>query len=122
MALLMRQRGPNACGEGPDPNGYVWPSRDGQGHITTKAAYKFMTQTMDIQATIHGLRATFRTWAGNETNFDRVTCELALAHSAGDQVELAYRRGDELTKRRALMTAWSNYWGGANPGSSAALP
>jgi integrase len=109
MALLSRQRGPNAFGNEPDPNAYIWPGRNGTGHITAKAAYKFMTQTMDIQATIHGLRATFRTWAGNETNFDRVTCEMALAHAAGDAVELAYRRGDALAKRRQLMDAWSAY-------------
>jgi integrase len=109
FALLMRQRGPNAFGEEPDPNSYIWPGRNGTGHITAKAAYKFMTQTMDVDATIHGLRASFRTWSGNETNFDRVTCELALAHAAGDAVELAYRRGDALAKRRQLMEAWSAY-------------
>jgi hypothetical protein len=38
-------------------------------------------------------------------HFDRVTCELALDHAAGSQVELAYRRGDQLAKRRALMVA-----------------
>jgi integrase len=108
-ALLARQRGPNGLGYELDPNSYIWPGRDGQGHITAKAAYKFMTQTMNVDATIHGLRATFNTWAGNETNFDRVTCELALAHAAGNQVELAYRRGDELTKRRELMDAWSGF-------------
>jgi integrase len=109
MALLSRQRGPSLASEPADPNGYVWQSRDGQGHITTKAAYKYLTQTMHVDATLHGLRATFRTWAGNETNFDRVTCELALAHAAGNQVELAYRRGDELDKRRQLMEAWAVY-------------
>jgi integrase len=109
MALLARQRGPNAFGEHLAPSAFIWPGRDGDGHITTKAAYKYLTQTMEVGATIHGLRATFSSWCGNETHFDRVTCELALAHSAGSQVELAYRRGDELTKRRDLMAAWANF-------------
>jgi hypothetical protein len=35
--------------------------------------------------------------------------EAALAHVAGDQTERAYRRGDALEKRRALMEAWEAY-------------
>ena len=31
-------------------------------------------------ATVHGFRATFRTWAAEETNYPRAICELALAH------------------------------------------
>jgi integrase len=70
---------------------------------------------MGVKATVHGFRATFRTWTGNETTFSRVTCELALAHQAGDAVELAYRRGAELAKRRVLMEAWSHYCDGSRP-------
>jgi hypothetical protein len=33
--------------------------------------------------------------------------EAALAHLVGDQTERAYRRGDALEKRRALMNAWT---------------
>jgi integrase len=107
--LLMRQRGPNGFGLEPEPDAYVWPRRDGDGPVTGKSVYKYLTQTMGVKATIHGFRATFRTWAGNETHFDRVTCEMALAHKAGDAVELAYRRGDALAKRRALMQAWEAF-------------
>jgi integrase len=109
MELLLKQRGPNGFGIEPDPRGFVWPGRSGYEPVTGKSAYKYLTQTMGAEATIHGLRATFRTWAGNETNFDRVTAELALAHAAGDAVELAYNRGDALAKRRALMEAWAAY-------------
>jgi integrase len=110
-ALLMRQRGPNAMGMEPDPAAYVWPSRDGAGHITGKAVYVYLTRTMGAKgkATIHGLRSSFRDWAGNETHVDRVTCELALSHRAGDAVELAYRRSDALAKRRQLMNAWAAF-------------
>jgi hypothetical protein len=34
---------------------------------------------------------------------------MALAHAVGDDVELAYRRGTALEKRRKLMEAWSAY-------------
>jgi integrase len=91
IVLLIRQRGPESGWE-PDPQAFVWPSRDGFSRISGKAVHKFLTDNMGITATIHGLRATFRTWAGNETHFDRVTCEMAPGHKAGDAVELAHRR------------------------------
>lgn len=46
--------------------------------------------------TTHGCRATFRTWAQEETNFPWQLCELALGHKVGDEVERAYARGDGL--------------------------
>ena len=62
--------------------------------------------------TVHGLRSTFRDWAGEETDFSREVCEAALAHSVGDAAELAYKRGDALAKRRALMENWAAFLGG----------
>jgi hypothetical protein len=32
---------------------------------------------------------------------------MALAHTIGDKVEAAYRRGDLLAKRRELMQDWA---------------
>jgi integrase len=60
-------------------------------------------------ATIHGFRSAFRDWCGNETPFPREIAEQALAHATGGAVEQAYRRGDALEKRRALMQAWASF-------------
>jgi integrase len=60
-------------------------------------------------ATVHGFRSSFRDWAGEETSFPRELAEQALAHATGGAVELAYRRGDALEKRRALMEAWASF-------------
>jgi integrase len=95
------------------PVEFVWPGRRGKAPISRKALYLFLTKTMGVEATIHGFRAVFRTWAGNETHYDRVTSELALGHRAGNAVELAYRRGDELAKRRGLMDLWEAYCSGS---------
>jgi integrase len=59
--------------------------------------------------TVHGFRASFKTWAGERTNFARETVEIALAHKIGDQTEQAYERGDKFEKRRRLMQAWADY-------------
>ena len=65
----------------------------------------------DKTATLHGLRSMFRDWAGEETDTAREIAEWSLAHHVGNAVERAYRRGDALEKRRALMQDWSAFLG-----------
>jgi integrase len=60
-------------------------------------------------ATTHGMRSTFRDYAGDETEAAWETAEAAIAHVVGDETEIAYRRRTALAKRRELMTAWANY-------------
>jgi hypothetical protein len=43
---------------------------------------------------------------------------MALAHTVQNQVEAAYRRGDLLDKRRALMQGWADYLAGCEMGSA----
>lgn len=57
--------------------------------------------------TSHGFRSSFRDWAAEETQFQREVVEMALAHTIGDKVEAAYRRGDLFEKRRVLMDQWA---------------
>jgi len=59
--------------------------------------------------TVHGFRSAFRDWAAEATSFPSEVVEMALAHTIGNQVEAAYRRGDLLEKRRELMQAWAAY-------------
>lgn len=60
-------------------------------------------------ATLHGLRSSFRDWAGDETHYPRDVAEAALAHVLKDKTEAAYRRGSALAKRRAMMQEWADY-------------
>jgi integrase len=59
--------------------------------------------------TVHGFRSAFRDWCGEATSFPREIAEAALAHTIGDKAEQAYRRGDALEKRRALMETWAGF-------------
>jgi hypothetical protein len=56
----------------------------------------------------HGFRATFRTWAEDETHYPRAVIEQAMGHQVGTEVERAYRRTDVLEKRKALMADWAD--------------
>lgn len=60
--------------------------------------------------TLH-LRYSPRDWAAEQTNYARDVAEMALAHTIGDKVEAAYRRGDLFQKRERLMADWAKYCG-----------
>jgi len=64
---------------------------------------------LEIPAVPHGFRSSFRDWVAEETDFDGDVAEMALAHTIENKVEAAYRRGNLLEKRRALMDAWGAY-------------
>jgi integrase len=59
--------------------------------------------------TVHGFRSSFRDWAAETTAYPNHVIEQALAHTIGNAVEAAYRRGDLLEKRRRLMDVWSEF-------------
>jgi integrase len=87
----------------------VFESPRGGGPLSHIAMQKVLDRLGVLDATVHGFRSAFRDWAGNETAFPREVCEAALAHAIGDKAEQAYRRGDALEKRKALMQAWASY-------------
>lgn len=64
---------------------------------------------MQVPATAHGFRSTFRDWAAERTNYPRDVAEMALAHTIGDKVEAAYRRGDLFDKRTRMMADWARF-------------
>lgn len=86
---------------------FVFPNPEGKP--LSNASMDAVLKRMKVDATVHGFRSTFRDWAGEETVFAREVVELALAHKIGSEVERAYRRGDALEKRRAVMAAWSEF-------------
>jgi integrase len=61
--------------------------------------------------TVHGFRATFRSWCGACTTTPRDVAELALGHSIGSAVEQAYLRDSLLAKRSVLMAEWAAFCG-----------
>jgi integrase len=91
-------------------HGTVWcfPGQKHGQHISNMTMLKLL-RDMGVVATVHGFRSTFRDWAGDCTSYPREIIEAALAHSVGDKTEAAYRRGDALDRRRALMAAWEMF-------------
>mgnify|MGYP001424250867 CR=1 FL=1 len=80
--------------------------------VALSKALHVASETKEV--TVHGLRSTFRDWASEETDFPHEVAEMALAHTVGNKVEAAYRRGDLMEKRREMMEAWAKRCGDAS--------
>jgi integrase len=85
----------------------LFPSN--QGGPLSDTALLMVLRRMQVDAVPHGFRATFKTWATEQTHVHRNIIEASLAHTLGDKVEEAYMRGDLLNKRRELMDAWAMF-------------
>ncbi|MBB4657534.1 tyrosine-type recombinase/integrase [Parvularcula dongshanensis] len=92
-----------------DASGYVFPNQSGTGPYSDSVWRALFRRMGHPKITAHGFRSTFRDWCGETTNFPRELAEHALGHQVGNAVELAYRRGDALERRRPLMEQWSTY-------------
>ena len=97
-----------ACHDGSD---LVFPSPLKPGRPLSDMTLTKILRDVGLsdRATVHGFRASFRTWALEETDAPWAVAEAALAHSLGDSVQQAYIRGDAYDKRRKLMDQWADY-------------
>lgn len=77
--------------------------------ISDTAMVKALRLASGGTETLHGLRSSFRDWAGDATHHPRDVIEAALAHTLKDKTEAAYRRSDALEKRRILMNDWADW-------------
>lgn len=93
-----------------DRSGLVFPSV--RGKELSDSTLSKLVRELGIQSTVHGFRASFRTWAQEQTNVAGEVAEAALAHVNANKVEAAYARSDLFEKRRRLMEAWCAYIGG----------
>mgnify|MGYP001144131498 CR=1 FL=1 len=94
---------------------YIFPAV--RGGMLSDMALSAVMRRMEVNATPHGLRSTFRDWVSERTSYAHEVAEQALAHTIPSAVERAYRRGSLLEKRRRLMADWTAY---LNTGETAA--
>ena len=90
----------------------IFAGRDFGQPAGATATRMLVRQLAGTYATVHGMRAAFKTWATEQTDFPRELVEMALAHAVGTDVERAYQRSDMFEKRRALMQEWADYCAG----------
>lgn len=83
--------------------GLIFPSVTGRA-MSDSTASKLLRE-LDIPGTVHGLRATLRSWMAEE-GVPREVAEQVLGHAVAG-VEGAYQRSDLLDARRGVLEAWS---------------
>ncbi len=94
-----------------DGSDLIFPSPIKPGNPLSDATLTKLLRGVGLadRATVHGFRASFRTWALEETDTPWAVCEAALAHSLGDSTQQAYIRGNAFAKRRKLMDQWAQF-------------
>jgi len=104
---VLRKAAETRIGQGGDV--FVFPGAKANTSLSGMSMAMLLRRMGRGDLTVHGFRSTFRDWCSENTAFDRDTAEAALAHTVRDKVEAAYRRGDQLAKRRRLMDAWGGF-------------
>lgn len=94
---------------GPLSPTHLFPGMRPGRELSNNAMLLLLARMNRSDLTAHGFRSTFRDWAAETTDFPNEVVEMALAHTISSKSEAAYRRGNLLTKRRALMDAWADF-------------
>ena len=88
---------------------FIFPVRDEGKSLSDMSLTAVLRRMNRGDLTVHGFRSTFRDWAAETTAYPQHVAEMALAHTIGDKVEAAYRRGDLFTKRTRMMEDWARF-------------
>lgn len=98
---------PELHAENSKPIGLIFPN--GNGVALSDMTFTQVLRRLSVDHTMHGFRASFRTWGANIAHYEHDMLEFALAHVVGDKTTQAYLRSDMVEKRRNLMHEWANY-------------
>jgi integrase len=110
LAILAEAR--RAARKEPTPDSFVFLGARPRQPLSSMALAMLMRR-MGVDATPHGFRTSFRTWASDVAHTPFEVAEAALSHRIGSAVSRAYARSDMLERRRPLMESWANYVEGA---------
>jgi integrase len=102
--------------------GLLWPGDATQVDdpfaqpISENTMRDLLVDRLKRNATPHGMRATFETWAQNQLQddgesmkFNPLAIQYAMAHNPGRKEERAYRRHRLWKPRVAIMNAWERH-------------
>ena len=89
---------------------YVFYNKATGNHISNGAMLVFLKkQCPHLKITVHGFRATFRTWAEELGQYQHHAIEFCLAHQLPTKVEKSYLRTNLFEMRQIIMEDWQNY-------------
>jgi len=85
---------------------YVFPGRK-TGSTLSDETLRALVK--DRGVTTHGMRASFSTWAAEQTDVSRDVREASIAHKTEDRTSGAYQRSTFFDARAALMSKWADH-------------
>lgn len=88
-------------------NGEFIFSLDNKTPIRRETPRKYLRTALNLNATMHGMRSTFRDWCA-ENDIEYSLAEQCLMHKTGNETFTAYQRSDLLEKRREIMQLWAD--------------
>ncbi len=92
-----------------DREGYVFKKLS-SGKPLGDGAFRALMERMGAGAyTPHGFRSSFRDWAAETQDTNSLVVETCLAHSIGNDTELAYLRSDFMRARSSLILRWAGF-------------
>jgi integrase len=80
-----------------------------KGGLSENAMATVLKRMGKADITAHGFRSTFSDYIAEQTSHSPEAREICLAHVVKNAAEAAYRRGDMLDKRWAIMRDWADY-------------
>lgn len=92
------------------PLAYVFHDGDPSVPLSNMTMAAVLKRLGVDDATVHGFRSSFRTWAAESNgNFRQDIAEAALAHMTKDKTAAAYQRGELFDLRVSMMAEWERF-------------
>ena len=92
-------------------NGLIFPNMR-SGKPLSNMALGSLLNRLDLDATPHGFRSSFKEWTRVQKEDLRDESEAALAHKVGNRAQQAYARDELLALRRPMMEDWAAFVAG----------
>ena len=87
----------------------VFPSSRKSGTALSNMSLLMLVRRLSYDnLTVHGFRATFKTWAEEKTRFDSLVVEASMAHQVKG-IERHYLRTTFFDQRKDLMERWAAF-------------
>jgi integrase len=120
LAILRRQL--ELAGGDVDATALVFPSAMRRGARLGVMALKQVLDHMAIEnATVHGFRATARSWMA-DAGIAFEVAEGCLSHKVGDKASQAYVRTEMIERRRVALAGWAQFCAGEGGAGAEIIP
>ena len=87
--------------------GTIFPPKRG-GTYLNGGRLSNLTHNLDLPFVPHGLRSSFRDWAGERDDINQDAADVSIAHTVGKKSKRAYLRTQFFKQRRKLMQEWAD--------------